>query len=100
MQFFTDELESVMNIESNNEILNFTNYLIANNYTVNPASDEVKRRYLIAHRGDEFYMIELGVLGSDEDGYGIYRIQNPEARTRVSEVVPITEFEPARGIEV
>ena len=87
-----------MNIESNNEILNFTNYLITNNYTVNPASEGVKKRYLIAHRGDEFYMIELGALGSDEDGYGIYRIQNPDARTRVSQVVPITEFDPASGI--
>lgn len=89
-----------MNIESNNEILSFTDYLISNDYTVNPASDELKRRYLIANRGDEFYMIELGALGSDEDGYGIYRIQNPDARERVSEVVPITKFDPASGIAV
>ncbi|WP_017733690.1 hypothetical protein [Nafulsella turpanensis] len=89
-----------MNIENNNEIVNFTNYLLGNNYTVNPASGEAKRKYLIAHRGDEFYMIEHGALGSDAEGYGIYRIQNPEARTRVSEIVPITEFDPARGIAV
>lgn len=89
-----------MNIESNNEILNFTNYLIGNGYTVNTASEELKRRYLIAHRGDEFYMIELGALGADEEGYGIYRIQDPKARDRVSPVVPITDFDPASGIAV
>ena len=89
-----------MNIESNNEILSFTNYLIANGYTVNPASEELKRRYLLAHRGDEFYMVELGALGSEGDGYGIYRIQDPKARDRVSPIVPIKEFDPAKGIAV
>ena len=89
-----------MKIESNNEILSFTEYLLTSGYTVNPASDEIKRRYLIANRGDEFYMIELGALGSDEDGYGIYRIQNPDKRIRVSAVVPIREFDPAIGIQV
>ena len=45
-------------------------------------------------------MIELGALGSDADGYGIYRIQDPEVRDRLSNIVPITEFDAARGIEV
>lgn len=89
-----------MKIESNNEIVSFTHYLLANEYTVNPVSEELKRRYFIAHRGDEFYMIELGALDSDEEGYGIYRIQDPKARDRVSRVVPITEFDPSSGIEV
>lgn len=89
-----------MNIESNNEILSFTNYLIANDYTINPASEGIKRRYLFAHRGNEYYMIELGALGSDGDGYGIYRILNQEERTRISDTVPITEFNPGTGIKV
>lgn len=89
-----------MKIESNNEIVSFTHYLLANEYTVNPVSEELKRRYFIANRGDEFYMIELGALNSDKEGYGIYRIQDPKARDRVSRVVPITEFDPFSGIEV
>ena len=89
-----------MNIESNNEILSFTDYLLANDYSVNPASEGVKRRYLLAHRGDEFYMIELGALGSDEEGYGIYRIQDPDERKRVGPVVPIKDFDPGRGIKI
>lgn len=89
-----------MNIESNNEILSFTHALMTNDYTVDPVSRELKRKYFIAHRGDEFYMIELGALGTDEDGYGIYRIQDPQVRDRVSPIVPITEFDPASGIAV
>lgn len=89
-----------MEIESNNEILTFTHYLMTNGYTVQPASEEIKRRYFIAQREDEYYMIELGALGTDEDGYGIYRIQNPTQRDRVSPIVPISEFNAARGIEV
>jgi hypothetical protein len=89
-----------MNIESNNEILSFTHFLMTNGYTVMPASEEIKRKYLIARRGDEYYMIEHGALGADEEGYGIFRIQDPEIRDRLSPVVPITEFDPARGIEV
>ena len=89
-----------MNIETNNEILSFTNYLIANDYTVNPVSEELKRRYLLANRGDAYYMIELGALGTDEEGYGIYRIQDPKARDRVSPIVPIKEFNPGEGIAV
>ena len=89
-----------MNIDSNNEILTFTNYLIANGYTVNPASEGIKRKYLTAQRGEEYYMIELGALGTDGDGYGIYRIRNQEERTRISETIPITEFDPVGGIRI
>lgn len=89
-----------MRIENNNEILSFTHYLMTNDYTVNPVSENLKRKYFIAHRGDAFYMIELGALGSDEEGYGIYRIRNSEERERVSQIVPITEFDPARGIDL
>lgn len=86
-----------MRIESNNEILSFTHYLMSNKYQVQPISQELKRKYFIASRNDEFYMIELGALGTDEDGYGIYRIQDPQTRERVSPIVPIKEFDPARG---
>lgn len=89
-----------MEIENNNEILSFTHYLMTNNYKVNPLSDDLKRKYFITHRGDEYYMIELGALGDDEEGYGIYRIRNTEERQRVSPIVPITEFDPAKGIEL
>ena len=89
-----------MNIESNNEILSFTHLLMSNDYQVMPVSEELKRKYLIASRRDEFYMIELGALGTDADGYGIYRIQSPEVRDRLSEVVPITQFDAVHGIEV
>lgn len=89
-----------MKIESNNEILSFTHYLMSNEYTVMPVSEELKRKYLIAKRRDEYYMVELGALGSDAEGYGIYRIQDPEVRDRLSNIVPITEFDAARGIEV
>ena len=87
-----------MRIESNNEILSFTHYLMTSNYKIMPVSEEIKRKYLIAQRGDEFYMIELGALGADVDGYGIYRIQSPAVRDRLSPIVPITEFDPASGI--
>lgn len=89
-----------MQIESNNEILSFTQYLMTNGYDVMPVSEELKRRYFIASRADEFYMVELGALGTDEDGYGIYRIQDPKIRNRVSPIVPISEFDPKSGIEV
>lgn len=89
-----------MAIESNNEIVSFTQLLMVNNYSVRPVSDELKRKYFIAQREDEYYMIELGALGTDKEGYGIYRIQDPQARDRVSPIVPITEFDAARGLEV
>ncbi|WP_224994461.1 hypothetical protein [Cesiribacter sp. SM1] len=89
-----------MNIESNNEILSFTHYLMSNEYTVMPVSEEIKRKYLIVKRRDAYYMVELGALGSDKDGYGIYRIQSPGIRDRLSDIVPITEFDAAQGIEV
>lgn len=88
-----------MQIESNNEILSFAHYLMTSDYKVNPVSENVKRRYFIAHREDEYYMIELGALGSDEAGYGIYRIRNTDERERISEIIPISEFDPAKGIE-
>lgn len=89
-----------MEIESNNEILSFTHYLMTNGYKVSPLSDDLKRKYFITHRGDEYYMIELGALGTDEEGYGIYRIRNSEGMERVSQIVPINEFDPAKGIEL
>lgn len=90
----------MMNIESNNEILSFTHALMTHEYTVMPVSEELKRKYMIATREDEYYMIEHGALGDDKDGYGIYRIQDPEIRDRLSPIIPITEFDPERGIEV
>lgn len=89
-----------MEIENNNEIVSFTQYLMMNDYTVKPVSDELKRKYFIARREDEYYMIELGAMGTDKEGYGIYRIQDPEVRDRVSPIVPISEFDPASGIAV
>ena len=89
-----------MKIESNNEILSFTHALMKSGYDVRPASEELKRRYFIAQQNDNYYMIELGVLGTDEDGYGIYRIKNPTERERISNIVPISEFDPASGIRV
>lgn len=89
-----------MEIESNNEIVSFTHYLMTNEYKVDPVSEELKRKYFVANRGDEYYMIELGALGTDQEGYGIYRIQDPKVRDRVSKIVPISAFEPAKGIAV
>ena len=89
-----------MNIESNNEILSFTHALMKSDYDVQTASEEHKRRYFIARRNENYYMIELGALGTDEDGYGIYRIKNPTERERISNIVPISEFDPASGIRV
>ena len=72
--------------------------MMTNDYKIMPVSEEIKRKYMIAQRGEEFYMIELGAFGNDADGYGIFRIQDPKVRDRLSEVVPISEFDPAQGI--
>lgn len=88
----------MLDIESNNEILSFTHYLMTDGYAVTPDSEELKRKYFVAQRGDEFYMIELGALEAEEDGYGIYRIRNTKERERISPIVPITRFDPAMGI--
>lgn len=90
-----------MEIENNNEIVSFTQYLLMNNYTVRPAAGGIKKTTFLANREDKYYVIELGALGSDEMGYGIYRIENPaETDKPASEIVPITEFDPASGISI